>query len=128
MAEYLKKAAPQPAADRDALRDTVASILADVKSRGLDAVREYSRKFDEWNPPSFQVTEEQVASATKEVPANILASLEFAHCEIKSFAQLQRDSLSEFEIETRPGVVLGQKLIPVANVGAYVPGGTRSRP
>ena len=123
MVEYLKEAPARAVADRKAVTDAVASIIADVKERGLDAVREYSRKFDQWDPPTFKVTEEQIAAAREKIPCSVLASLEFAHAQIGHFAQLQRQSLSEFEVETLPGVILGQKLIPLASVGAYVPGG-----
>jgi sulfopropanediol 3-dehydrogenase len=123
MVEYLKEAPGQAAGDRKAVHDTVASILADVRDRGLDAVREYSQKFDNWDPPTFKVTEEQIASAKAKIPSDVLASLEFAHAQIEHFAQLQLQSLGEFEVETLPGVTLGQKLIPITSVGAYVPGG-----
>jgi sulfopropanediol 3-dehydrogenase len=123
MYEYLKKASPRPAADLAAVRDTVGQIIADVRVRGLDAVREYSRKFDRWDPPSFRVTTEEIQQARDSLAPDILASLDFAHAQIGHFARLQRNSLTDFEVESLPGVFLGQRHIPVANVGAYVPGG-----
>ncbi|MGD0998268.1 MAG: histidinol dehydrogenase [Thermoleophilia bacterium] len=123
MSEYLKKAPPKAAADVAQVRDIVAGIIADVRTRGLDAVREYSRKFDRWDPPSFKVASEEIERARAAIAPDVLASLDFAHAQIRQFAQLQRDSMGDFEVETLPGVFLGQKQIPVASAGAYVPGG-----
>ncbi|HET6495455.1 MAG TPA: histidinol dehydrogenase, partial [Thermoleophilia bacterium] len=123
MHEYLKKARPPAQADLRAVQQTVAEIIDDVRLRGLEAVREYSRKLDRWDPPTFKVGEQEIAAAKASIAPDVLASLDFAHEQIAGFAQLQRDSMSEFEAETRPGVTLGQKHIPVTNVGAYVPGG-----
>lgn len=123
MPQYLKKAAPQQAADQQAVRETVAAIIADVAARGEDAVREYSRKFDRWDPPSFRIGPDEVERAKASIAPDILASLDFAHAQIENFARLQRESMHEFEAETLPGVFLGQKHIPVASAGAYVPGG-----
>ena len=118
-----EEGAPQAPADVAAVRETVATILADVRERGLDAVREYSRRFDGWDPPSFKVGEEEIEAARRRHRPDVLASLDFAHAQIERFARLQRESMNDFEVETRPGVFLGQRHIPVANVGAYVPGG-----
>ena len=123
MSEYLKKAPPKAAADVVQVRDIVAGIIADVRTRGLDAVREYSRKFDRWDPPSFKVASEEIERARAAIAPDVLSSLDFAHAQIRQFAQLQRDSMGDFEVETLPGVFLGQKQIPVASAGAYVPGG-----
>ncbi len=123
MATYLKQATPQAEADLQAVRDTVTEILERVRTEGLEAVREYSRRFDDWDPPSFRVADEEIAAARDKLAPDVLASLEFAHRQIRHFAELQRASMLEFEEETRPGVFLGQKHIPVASVGAYVPSG-----
>ncbi len=123
MASYLKQAAPRTEADLGVMRDTVAEILERVRGEGLAAVREYSRRFDGWDPPSFKVGDEEIAAARDKLAPDVSASLGFAHAQIRRFAELQRDSMLEFEEETRPGVFLGQKHIPVASVGAYVPSG-----
>lgn len=123
MAEYLKKATPPVPADEQAVRDTVSEILGRVRGEGLDAVRDYSRRFDGWDPPSFKVDEAEIAAARDALAPEVLASLEFAHAQVKRFAELQRASMLEFEEETRPGVFLGQRHIPVGSVGAYVPSG-----
>ena len=123
MAEYLKTATPPAPADEQAVRDTVAEILHRVRAEGLDAVRDYSRRFDGWDPPSFRVDDAEIAAARDTLSPDVLASLEFAHEQVRHFAELQRASMLEFEEETRPGVFLGQRHIPVGNVGAYVPSG-----
>ena len=123
MAEYLKKATPLAPADEQAVRDTVTEILRRVREEGLEAVRDHSRRFDGWDPPSFKVDDAEIAAARDRLAPEVLESLEFAHAQVKHFAELQRDSMLEFEEETRPGVFLGQKHIPVGSVGAYVPSG-----
>ena len=123
MAEYLKKATPLAPADEQAVRDTVTEILRRVREEGLEAVRDHSRRFDGWDPPSFKVDDAEIAAARDRLAPEVLESLEFAHAQVKHFAELQRASMLEFEEETRPGVFLGQKHIPVGSVGAYVPSG-----
>jgi sulfopropanediol 3-dehydrogenase len=123
MVEYLKRAPLRGQGNRKAVVDAVAQILENVRSRGLDAVREYSARFDRWEPVSFKVGMAEVEAAKAAIAPEVLASLDFAHERIARFAELQLQSLSEFETETLPGVFLGQKLISIANVGAYVPGG-----
>jgi sulfopropanediol 3-dehydrogenase len=121
--EYLKRAAPKEAGDRRAIEETVRGILEDVRRRGEEAVREYSRRFDGWNPPHFRVTEEEIERARRSLPAELLEDIEFAAEQVRSFARLQRETLGSLEVETRPGVILGHRHIPVASVGCYVPGG-----
>ncbi len=123
MADYLKKATPPAPADEQAVRDTVSEILRRVREEGLAAVRDYSHRFDGWDPPSFRVDEAEITAARDKLAPEVLASLEFAHAQVRHFAELQRASMLEFEEETRPGVFLGQKHIPVGSVGAYVPSG-----
>jgi sulfopropanediol 3-dehydrogenase len=123
MMDYLKKASPKPSDSAAEVRETVTRIIDNVRTRGLDAVREYSRTFDGWDPPSFKVAAEEIERAKAAIAPDVLSSLDFAHAQIKEFARLQRESMGDFEVETLPGVFLGQKQIPVANAGAYVPGG-----
>ena len=123
MAEYLKKARPRTRADLGSVQATVAQIVDDVRERGIEAVREYSRKFDHWDPPSFKVGESVIEAAKASIAPDVLASLDFANEQIRGFAQLQRESMKDFEAETRPGVILGQRHIALTNAGAYVPGG-----
>ncbi len=121
--EYLKQAREVPAADREALTAQVASVLADIQRHGEAAVRKYSQQFDGWAPQSFRVPDSEVAAAQDEVPDDLKAAIQFAQEQVRNFAQAQRKTLLDLEIESRPGVVLGHRHIPVGSVGAYVPGG-----
>jgi sulfopropanediol 3-dehydrogenase len=123
VARYVKKGALHDASDSKSVRDVVSAIIEDVRDRGVDAVREYSRKFDRWDPASFKVGNDEIDKAKADIAPDVLESLAFAHAQIRHFAELQRATMQEFEAETLPGVFLGQKHIPVASVGAYVPGG-----
>ncbi|MEV6918616.1 histidinol dehydrogenase [Amycolatopsis sp. NPDC051106] len=125
MPKVLKSAVPaeQVAAGRDDVAERVRAIIADIRERGDAAVRDYSAKFDSWSPESFRVSPEQVEEILARVPAQVLADIRFVQDQVRTFAQHQRDSLKEFEVETLPGVHLGQKHVPVAAAGAYVPGG-----
>lgn len=103
--------------------DTVAGVIADVRATGDDAVRRYSEQFDRWSPESFRLSPDDVARTIKSVPETVLDDLRFAQRQIRGFAQAQRDSVQDFEVETLPGVFLGQRNIPIDASGAYVPGG-----
>ncbi len=105
------------------VRDAVARIIAGVRARGDAAVREYSERFDRWSPPSFRVTTEEIDRIIATVPAQVRDDIRTAQANIRRFAQAQRDSLRDIEVETAPGVFLGQRSIPVAAAGAYIPGG-----
>ncbi|HTF12388.1 MAG TPA: histidinol dehydrogenase, partial [Asanoa sp.] len=105
------------------VRETVAAVIADVRARGDAAVREYSEKFDNWSPESFRLSAEEVERIVAGVPAQVLDDIRTVQARVRNFAQLQKDSLRDFEAEVEPGVFLGQKNIPVAAAGAYVPGG-----
>jgi sulfopropanediol 3-dehydrogenase len=122
---YLKRgkdAAAVAAADAK-VRSTVESILADISARGDDAVREYSRKFDQWDPASFTLSQGEIEAAVKKLSPREVEDIRFAQKQIRNFAQIQRDSMKDVEVETMPGVVLGHKHIPVNAVGCYIPGG-----
>jgi sulfopropanediol 3-dehydrogenase len=122
---YLKRgkdAAALAAADAK-VRNTVESILADISTRGDDAVREYSRKFDQWDPASFTLSQAAIEAAVKKLSPREVEDIRFAQKQIRNFAQIQRDSMKDVEVETMPGVVLGHKHIPVNAVGCYIPGG-----
>jgi sulfopropanediol 3-dehydrogenase len=125
MAIWLKKgiSAEDDAADVAKVRKTVEDILADIEERGDAAVRELSQKFDNWNPDEFRLTRPQIDACVKSLPKQVIDDIKFAQHQIRNFAQIQRDSLRDVEVETLPGVVLGHKNIPVNSVGCYVPGG-----
>ncbi|MEM6528591.1 MAG: histidinol dehydrogenase, partial [Chloroflexota bacterium] len=105
------------------VQEIVKGILADIGTRGDEAVRELSVKFDNWNPESFRLTQEQIDEIIATLPQQTIDDLHFAQDQIRNFAQIQRDSMKDVEVETLPGVILGHKNIPVNSVGCYVPGG-----
>ncbi|MEV4416546.1 histidinol dehydrogenase [Catellatospora sp. NPDC049609] len=120
----LKAPAATPARGVDpAVRDTVAAIIDDVRARGDDAVRELSARFDAWTPDTFRLDADQVEQIVATVPAQTIADIRTVQANVRRFAEHQRASLRDFEVETAPGVLLGQRNIPVAAAGAYVPGG-----
>jgi len=125
MPEYLKrgKAESERAEDDAKVRATVESILSDIESRGDVAVRELSQKFDNYAPASFRLTEQEIEGAMSKVAPRDLADIKYAQKQIRRFAEAQRASMTDIEIETEPGVILGHKNIPVQSVGCYVPGG-----
>jgi sulfopropanediol 3-dehydrogenase len=125
MVEHLKVStvAEHDDARQQAVRDTVAGIIADVRARGDVAVREYSEKFDNWSPERFRLSEEEIEKIVATVPEQAIADIRSVQDRVRRFAQAQKESLRDFEVETEPGVFLGQKNIPVASAGAYIPGG-----
>lgn len=106
-----------------AVRATVESIISDVRSRGDAAVREYSAKFDHWSPHAFKLSPEQVDEIVRTVPQQALDDIVYVQEQVRRFATIQRESMHDVEVETLPGVTLGQRHIPVTAVGAYIPGG-----
>ncbi|MFC7610300.1 histidinol dehydrogenase [Teichococcus aestuarii] len=125
MIRYLKKgaeAAETAEYDRK-VRQTVEGILADVEARGDAAVRELSEKFDKWSPESFRLSQEQIQALIDSLPAQVIEDIKFAQAQIRRFAEVQRASMQDVEVETLPGVTLGHKHIPVESVGCYIPGG-----
>lgn len=122
---YLKRGKDaQAKSDADAkVRATVEGILKDIESRGDAAVREYSQKFDNWNPTSFKLSAADIDKAVKSLSARETEDIKFAQKQIRNFAQIQRDSMKDVEVETMPGVILGHKNLPMNAVGCYVPGG-----
>ena len=123
--EYLKKGKNEAdrAVDDAKVRGVVEDILKAIEERGDNAVREYSQKFDNYTPESYKLNLDEIDSLIKRVPKRDLKDIKFAQSQIRGFAQAQRDSMQDIEIETMPGVTLGHKNIPVQSVGCYVPGG-----
>jgi sulfopropanediol 3-dehydrogenase len=109
-------------ADRK-VRQTVEAILEDVATRGDDAVRDLSAKFDKWSPPAFRLRPDEIQSLMNSLPDQVITDIKFAQAQIRRFAEAQKDALRDIEIETLPGIRLGHKNIPVNSVGCYVPGG-----
>jgi sulfopropanediol 3-dehydrogenase len=125
MAEYLKKriaAAVSDDADA-AVRATVEKIIADVKARGDAAIRDLSKRFDNWSPADFRLPPDEIERLVASVPEQTIADIKFAQAQIRHFAEVQKSALKDVEVETIPGVRLGHKNIPVTSVGCYVPGG-----
>jgi sulfopropanediol 3-dehydrogenase len=121
--EYLKKAEPVGEQVTQDIRESVSEILLAIEREGTTAVRRYSEQLDDWDPESFVVSEEEILRAEDSVDEELKSYINFAQEQVRNFAQLQRETLVDFERETLPGVVLGQKQIPVNAAGCYAPGG-----
>jgi sulfopropanediol 3-dehydrogenase len=125
MVRYLKRgmdAGSAKAADAQ-VRATVEAIVADVEARRDVAVRAFSEKFDGWSPPAFKLSPAEIEAAIAAVPRRDLDDIRFAQAQVRNFAEKQRATLQDLEVETLPGVILGHKHIPVSSIGCYVPGG-----
>ncbi len=105
------------------VRETVESILADIETRKDQAVKDLSKKFDNWAPASFKLSPAEIETAIGQMRKRDLDDIKFAQAQVRNFAQKQRDSMHDLEVETLPGVVLGHRHIPVNSIGCYVPGG-----
>ncbi len=125
MAKWLKQAISKQDKDeaQQQVRETVEKLLADIETRGDTAVRELSKRFDNWEPEKFKLSEEQSQECINRLDTRTLDDIRFAQDQIRNFAQLQRDSMKDVEEETLTGVILGHRHIPMNRVGSYVPGG-----
>lgn len=125
MAIWLKRGAESEAVkshDRT-VREAVEKILADIEARGDAAVRELSIKFDKLDRANFRLSQQEIDDCYAQLSDRDIADIRFAQEQVRNFAQHQRDSLKDIEVETLPGVILGHKNIPVSAAGCYVPGG-----
>ena len=122
---YLKrgKSGADRAEDDARVRATVEEVLKDIETHGDAAVRALSAKYDHYEPASFRLTPSEITAAMAQVSARDMADIRFAQDQIRRFAQAQRASMTDIEVETLPGVILGHRHIPVQSVGCYVPGG-----
>jgi len=125
MPTHLKTAKPESerAADDARVRATVEEVLKDIEARGDAAVRELSVRFDKYDPPSFRLSPSEIEAAMARVSTRDMEDIRFAQTQIRRFAEAQRASMTDIEVETLPGVILGHRNIPVQSVGCYVPGG-----
>lgn len=123
MAEYLKGSIEKPEQDISEVREAVSEIIERVKKEGEAGVRYYSKKFDKWNPKSFKVSEDDIRAVKKQLPQGEVEDIDFCQEQIRNFAAEQMKRIVDFEVETIPGVHLGQRIIPISSSGAYVPGG-----
>ena len=122
MATYIKRAARTPATGAADTRDVVERMLRDIEARGEPAVREYAERLDGWTG-EFVVRADAIARAGASLSARMREDIAFAHRQVDAFARRQRESLQEFETELYPGLITGQRLIPVNVAGCYVPSG-----
>src|SRR5437870_7353213 len=125
MARWLKRgmdASAIKAADAK-VRATVEGILAEIEERKDQAVRDLSKKFDNWSPQDFRLAPAEIERAIAQVGKRDLDDIRFAQAQVRNFAQKQKDTMRDLEVETLPGVLLGHRHIPVNAIGCYVPGG-----
>jgi sulfopropanediol 3-dehydrogenase len=101
----------------------VSEMLKDLEKNGMEAVRKYSQRFDDWDPPDFELSAKEIAEAISQLPEQVIQDTDFCQANVRQFAQAQLATMQPLEMELRPGVVLGHKHIPVNAVGSYVPGG-----
>jgi sulfopropanediol 3-dehydrogenase len=122
---HLKSGKPdtERAEDDAKVRASVEAILTDIETRGDAAVRALSEKFDGYSPGAFRLTPSEIEAAMQKVSPRDMEDIRFAQTQIRRFAEAQRASITDIEVETLPGVILGHRTIPVQSVGCYVPGG-----
>ena len=125
MPTHLKTARTKSFADsaQDEVRTRVEAILGDIRSRGDAAVREYSEAFDRWTPEAFRLSPAQVEEIIATLPQQVVDDIVFVQSQVRHFAEVQRASMTDVEVETLPGVYLGHRHVPVQAAGAYIPGG-----
>ncbi len=121
---YLKRPEEEPVkGSPPEVRERVSEMLSRIEGGGMDAVRAYSRELDGWDPPDFRVSEEEIGRAADSVEPGLREAIEFGRDNTRRFAGMQRETLVDFEREVAPGVVAGQRQVPVGSVGAYQPAG-----
>ncbi|KAF2648391.1 histidinol dehydrogenase [Lophiostoma macrostomum CBS 122681] len=123
---YLKKASAAEKTANSSPADVstiVKGVIDDIRGNGDAAVRKYSERFDSWSPESFKLSPEQINAAIAAVPEQTIQDIKQVQRNVTQFAQAQKDSIRDFELETQPGVFLGQRNVPIERVGAYIPGG-----
>jgi sulfopropanediol 3-dehydrogenase len=124
MSQWLKRAQPDPTAGNAAdIRKAVETLLADVADRGDAAIREMSIRFDGWDRADYRLSTQEIETCMAKLSRRDLEDIRFAQTQVRRFAQLQRESVKDIEVETLPGITLGHKNIPVNSAGCYVPGG-----
>jgi len=119
----IKKGAHRSFEEDKETSHVVSGMLEDLEKNGMDAVRRYSQKFDDWNPRSFELSHKEIEAAIVKLPEQVIKDTDFCQQNVRNFAKAQLEALLPLEIEIRPGVTLGHKHIPVHSVGSYVPGG-----
>jgi sulfopropanediol 3-dehydrogenase len=122
---YLKKADPRPETENSDIRDLVSVMLTNIERDGEEAVRRYARKLDGWTGDIVLSDTDRLAACAR-VPQALKDDIQFAHSNIRRFAEAQKATLSDCEVEIIPGLIAGQKQIPISSAGCYVPGGRYS--
>ena len=125
MAKIIKHGATQESITNNDtnIRKSVEEILANIEKGGDNTLHEYAKKFDGWDNGDFLLTKEEIENCYNELSEQEISDIKFAQAQIRNFAQIQKDSLKDVEVETLPGVILGHKNLPVNSVGCYIPGG-----
>ena len=125
MIKYLKDSKPEieKIEDDKKVRSSVEEILSNIKKDGNKAIKSYSKKFDNYSPKTFRLSDNEIKECINQVLPKDLEDIKFAQEQVRNFAEIQKESMKDVEAETLPGVVLGHKNIPVESVGCYVPGG-----
>jgi sulfopropanediol 3-dehydrogenase len=124
MSQWLKRAQPDPTAGNAVdIRTAVETLLTDVANRGDAAIREMSIRFDRWDRLDYRLSRQEIDACLAKLSRRDLEDIRFAQEQVRRFAQLQRESIKDIEVETLPGITLGHKNIPVNSAGCYVPGG-----
>ena len=109
--------------DNNSIKSAVEATLSEIEKHGDAAVIELSKKFDNWAPETFRLSEKDIDSCLEELTEENIKDIKFAQAQVRNFAELQRTAITDIEVETLPGVILGHKNIPINSVGCYVPGG-----
>ncbi|WP_144875201.1 histidinol dehydrogenase [Microbacterium sp. 1.5R] len=125
MPRHLKTAPTKTFADtaQQDVAERVRAIIGDIRENGDAAVRRYAEQFDNWSPASYRLSDDEITEIIGTLDDQVITDIEFVQSQVRRFAQAQRDSLVDIEVETLPGVFLGQKHVPVQAAGAYIPGG-----
>src|SRR3954463_11608484 len=125
MAKIIKqgKSAAQTAEADQKVKDTVAEMIKQIEQGGDKTIRELSEKFDKWSPASFRLSNGEIMDIIHSLPEQVITDIKFAQQQIRNFAEKQRASITDIEVETVPGVFLGHKNSPVNGAGCYIPGG-----
>jgi histidinol dehydrogenase len=111
---------PQSTNNTVAVTSIVKGVISDIRANGDAAVRQYSEKFDKWSPAAFKLSADDIQAAIAKVPEQTIKDIKECQSNVRRFAEAQRHSLKDFEMELMPGVILGQRSLPIARVGAYV--------
>jgi sulfopropanediol 3-dehydrogenase len=110
--------------ERDAeCAEIVSRMLIELEKNGMDAVRRYSQQFDDWDPADFELSRAEIDAAIASLDPQVIEDTDFCQANVRAFAQAQMQTLAPLEVETRPGIILGHKHVPLKSVGSYIPGG-----